>query len=346
MPVVDAAAMVVINLDRAAATLARFRAVNACLGPVRRFRAVEGAACDRAALEQAGVIEPASTVTDGMLGCILSHRALWQETLASGRALTVCEDDAVLAADFPGRAGALLEGLGGDWDIVLWGWNFDSTLALRLLPGVRSYVMHDGLDAAAGVTPADLAAGPARLYPLERAMGTLCYTISPAGAARLLAHCTPIRQMALCFQETAVAFVNVGIDTMMAATYPALRAHVSLPPLAVSPNDAAASTTGATAPAAAQTPPPALAGLPLEALAARAEQAPGEAARLYLAWIDANTGTSPLLHAAWCNLGTALAAAGAPGHAAAAFRHALTIDPGFPPAAHNLRLLEGSAAGP
>jgi predicted O-linked N-acetylglucosamine transferase (SPINDLY family) len=60
---------------------------------------------------------------------------------------------------------------------------------------------------------------------------------------------------------------------------------------------------------------------------------------LYQRWIDANTGTSPILHAAWFNLGVLFAATGDQANAAIAYGNALTLKPDMYEAAINLGLL-------
>ena len=60
--------------------------------------------------------------------------------------------------------------------------------------------------------------------------------------------------------------------------------------------------------------------------------------RLYQDWIAVNAGGSPLLYAAWFNLGIALARAGDPDRAAVAYGKARELNPTFHPAAVNLGL--------
>jgi tetratricopeptide (TPR) repeat protein len=86
---------------------------------------------------------------------------------------------------------------------------------------------------------------------------------------------------------------------------------------------------------------PRLAGHPFESLVAAMERGrPTLDARteiaLYQAWIDANTGKSPLLFAAWFNLGTALTRLGEHGKAITAYRNALALKPDLYAASINL----------
>jgi predicted O-linked N-acetylglucosamine transferase (SPINDLY family) len=60
---------------------------------------------------------------------------------------------------------------------------------------------------------------------------------------------------------------------------------------------------------------------------------------LYQAWIEGNTGRSPLVFAAWFNLGVVLAAANDHANAATAYRNALVLKPDLHAAAINLGLM-------
>ncbi len=240
---IDPATIVVINLDRSTDRLATFRRDNAHLGPVRRFSAIAGANVDRAELQRRAVISADLDYSDGALGCALSHFALWQDIAGGTRTVTVCEDDAILAHDFVETGNRRLAALPDGWDIVLWGWNFDSWLVFQILPGRPAFLMHGKQP----VTSADLAAAeslPAspQLFRLYRACGTLSYTISPKGAAGMLARCRPLRPYPILMPEIKLRLANRGIDLMMSAMYPQMQAYVSLPPLAVSPHVKAVST--------------------------------------------------------------------------------------------------------
>ena len=96
--------------------------------------------------------------------------------------MTVCEDDAIFNRHFSRRAEAILSGLPRDWDIILWGWNFDSILHVELIEGMGQMVMH--------FDPSKLGASNGRVsgevydvLPLRlvTAFGTICYSVSPKG---------------------------------------------------------------------------------------------------------------------------------------------------------------------
>ncbi len=131
----------------------------------------------------------------------------------------------------------MLNGLPGDWDYVLWGWNFDTVLAVDLLPGISQTVMICDQESLRGRLHifqdlnCDVAA-----YPLLCAFGTMAYSISPGGARKLLGSCRPLRPFKMAIGSANFTVDNTSIDVMMSALYPQLRAFVCVPPLVVSPN--------------------------------------------------------------------------------------------------------------
>jgi len=242
-----------INLDRSAERLARFHAANGFLSNVQRFAAIDGGALDRRDLVSRGVIDAQLSYSDHDLGCALSHMRLWETALKKDAALTVFEDDAVVNRRFAQRSAALLNGLPGDWDYVLWGWNFDTVLAVDLLPGISQTVMMCDQESLRGRLHMfqDLNFDVAAL-PLLCAFGLMAYSISPGGARKLLGSCRPLRPFKLIIGNPDFSVDNTSIDVMMSALYPQLRAFVCVPPLVVSPNVRERPPAPAPAPAPAQ----------------------------------------------------------------------------------------------
>lgn len=67
----------------------------------------------------------------GAYGCALSHRNLWERALHLDAPLTIAEDDALFRWDFEQRIKDVFDRMPTEWDIILWGWNFDSILSLQ-----------------------------------------------------------------------------------------------------------------------------------------------------------------------------------------------------------------------
>ncbi len=233
----------VINLDRSPDRFTAFAQRNRHLGEVERRSAVDGRTIDRDALAAAGIIQEPLDYTDGAIGVALSHLLAWEQFPAGAPYLTMCEDDAVFHPQFTDRAPALIASLPADWDIVLWGWNFDTYLYCDLLPGVSPAVVHFNADL--GPERLDrfqtlaLAPQPLRLI---RAWGLLAYSVSAAGAAKLRKACLPLTPATVTYPELGGDWPNSGLDVMLNGLYPTLAAFVSFPPLALTPNDQATST--------------------------------------------------------------------------------------------------------
>jgi hypothetical protein len=129
------------------------------------------------------------------------------------------------------------------WDIVLWTNNFDWPVQL-LPPALGAAVLQ--YDPAALDKQLDqfraLTAPPA-LMKLGSAAGTSCYSISPAGAARMLADCLPLGRISASYvPKPGYGWDNMGIDVEMSRHYAKWQAFLAVPPLAVTPNDQTTST--------------------------------------------------------------------------------------------------------
>jgi GR25 family glycosyltransferase involved in LPS biosynthesis len=231
-----------INLDRTPERWATFQALNQGIVPFERVRAVDGLQLDRAEMVRAGLLADPALYTDGALGCALSHLALWRACLQSGAPLTLCEDDAIFHPDFPAHLDSLAKTSADQFDLVLWGWNFDSVLSADLAPGLPfvsicdQSVMRNSVEAWRGAPLDPL------LLRLRRAFGSPAYTITPRGARRLIEVCFPIRELSVSLPLFEKPFPNSGVDLAMNAAYERLDAYVSFPPLVITPNDLAAST--------------------------------------------------------------------------------------------------------
>ncbi len=237
----------VINLAHSTDRLTRFTRVNGFLRHLETFPAVEGARVDRERLKAAGLLDPQLACSDGTLGCALSHLTIWQRVRDSGAAITVCEDDAVLNRGFEPQAERLIAGLPVDWDLVLWGWNFDAMLFVDLLPGVSPSVMQFSQTSMRQqlerFQALDIEPHPLRLLS---ACGTLCYAVSARGADKLISGCTPMKPIVVRDVDGACTRTVVyGVDHAMAEVYPRIKAYAAFPPLAVSANDKLGSTVQA-----------------------------------------------------------------------------------------------------
>ncbi len=321
----------VISLARTPGRLESFRADNPDLGGWTVFPAVDGAAITAATRDALG---DTALWSAGGVGACLSHLALWRLCVEQGGPLTVCEDDAVVRGDFAEASAALLQRAAG-FDIVLWGWNFDAVMEAELSPGVPAALLGDQ-GALRGAIPGfrDHRGAPS-LLRLRKALGKLCYTVSPAGAASLLARCLPVKPVRLTLPLMPYEIGNVTFDVTAASHYAELSAHIAVPPLAVTRNDWSLSTIRL---------PESLA--PSDALArAEALQAAGRLDEA-VALLQSAATTTPRAAALWSRLGLLLAEGGLLAAAAGALERALALSPADAAAPYNLarvRLLQGRA---
>lgn len=227
----------VINLDRDTDRWARFQRLNSFLPDVVRFRAVEGAGVDRAALAANGFIAEPLTRSDAAMGCACSHIALWFQAVDNDEVVTILEDDSVLAPNFVPAANRFLERLPPDWGLVKWGWNFDSFVWAEIPEGVSlcrmafdEEAMRVNLETFRTSHPSPV---PIRL---RHAFGTQAYTVSPTGARALLDAVLPMTDRIVSFPGFDVALRNASNDVDVNMVYPLIRAYACVPPLAVSEN--------------------------------------------------------------------------------------------------------------
>jgi GR25 family glycosyltransferase involved in LPS biosynthesis len=230
----------VINLERSADRRTEFARNNPHLAP-EWVKAVDGGALTLTDIAQSGLFRPGLDYTAGAYGVALSHHALWSRAAASGQALTVAEDDAIFRADFAEASARVLAALPAEWDIIQWGFNFDSVLALRLFDMSTVISFNHAHTALALAAFRDARPEPAP-WRLEASFGLPCYSITPAGARKFLAGCFPLADFNRTIPSLPQKVRNRGIDIAMTAVYPGVSAFVAFPPLVVTANDRAKST--------------------------------------------------------------------------------------------------------
>jgi len=227
----------VISLDRTADRYASFLARNAHLGEITRASAVDGDTLDRADLHARGLLQPDAAYSNGALGCALSHACVWQIVAGQDAPSIVAEDDAVFRHDFHAAAARVVASLPADWDFMQWGWNFNSILCIDLLPGITPCALvGDQAQLRQNIDRFQESRVPAMPVRLLRAHGAPAYSVSPAGARKLLQLCLPLRAGEVFFPVVNRMAPNNGIDMMMSLAYPHIQAFVSLPPLAATEN--------------------------------------------------------------------------------------------------------------
>ena len=231
-----------INLDRSTERLAKFQRRNAHLHDVVRFSAVDGRLLDREKLIKEGVIAGDCGYTPGNLGSAMSHISLWRLAVDEQQAVTIAEDDGIFSGNFEARSKECLASLAADWDIVLWGFNFNAFVWIDLLPRVSTATMQFFQDQLQRNIDnfKDLEIKPT-LLRLRHLFGIPCYSVTPKGARALLDLCLPLNSALIDFPGFDVRIENNGLDFAMNVAYPSLNAFVCIPPLVVAENRGEAS---------------------------------------------------------------------------------------------------------
>ncbi|TFZ08188.1 glycosyltransferase family 25 protein [Ramlibacter humi] len=228
----------VISLQRHARRREQFRRRNAHLN-FTFFDAVDGSRLTADEVRASGAFtrEVEATYQAHAYGAALSHWHLWKEAAAAGAPLTIAEDDAVFRHDFAERSREVLAGLPADWDLVLWGWNFDTLLHVHPMGNVSSVAMlFDQPQLRQAVDEFQPQRTPVQAWRLRMAFGLPAYTLSPRGAAQMLALCFPLRPFTLQVPVFNHRMGNIGVDCATNVAYPQTQSFACFPPLAVTPN--------------------------------------------------------------------------------------------------------------
>ena len=222
-----------INLDRSTDRLATFKERNHHLENISRVSGTDGARLDRAELIGAGIIADDLLYLPGALGCALSHVGLWEKAASEDRVITIFEDDVFCSPAFTKESVRLVSSLPKDWDVMVWGFNFDPAFiwvdlgfSKAKLEFYRRRKPRDYQEFQAG-----------RLSPsavrLAHSFGTIAYSVSPKGARTLLKHCIPLRKRFIPFPGTNVVVKDEGIDMAMSGIYEKMQAFICIPPLVI-----------------------------------------------------------------------------------------------------------------
>lgn len=237
----------VLNLERREDRRAQFRHWNAET-PGLRFefvKAVDSIELDVEQVRRATLLTEDAQIPAGHLACALSHRSILLKAQSEERPFFICEDDAVFRLDFYSQWMIILSQLPTDWDIVLFGYNFDSAISMELIPGVQSFLSafdNKPIDSRMLSQFRQCFQG-VLLRRLANAFGTLAYAVSPKGAEKLLNSCFPLRNDVVpipCLHRAVRAF---SLDCLMNKYYRDWNAYAAFPPLAVTPNDKLQSDT-------------------------------------------------------------------------------------------------------
>lgn len=214
----------VISLDRTPERRQKFSEANPKLN-FEFFSAVDGTVLSREIMEDKELFsEPNRLVSVGAYGNALSHLSLWNTCINTCKSLTILEDDAIVREDFEVCALRMIASAPQDWDLLVWGWNFDNVLRMDFEHAFSTsntrfdeVMLRSNLDLFKKTTTQP------NFYKLIECWGTPAYSISSAGAKKLKSLCFPLRGV-------------YAIDHAMNKNFRFVNALVAFPPLVVTPN--------------------------------------------------------------------------------------------------------------
>jgi GR25 family glycosyltransferase involved in LPS biosynthesis len=181
--------------------------------------------------------QPLNSMSLGAYGCALSHLSLWEQVIECNIPLTISEDDAIFRNDFEYQSEKVIKMLPNDWDIILWGWNFNSILSLNEFSQVSPTVMLFSQKKMRN-NISIFKSGLNATFPfrLDKCFGTPAYTISPNGAKKFKELCFPMVNFELFFPVLNKKISNSGIDIAMNKIYATTQSFVCFPPLVLTEN--------------------------------------------------------------------------------------------------------------
>lgn len=178
------------------------------------------------------------------LGSSTSHIDLWKLCVAKNKPITILENDAILAPDFSRTVEELTSQV-PDFDFIQWGWNWDAIFTARFLGAFGTVITHFSQpEIPMHISYFQQLHVPRTLISLVQSFGIHCYTVSPKGAAALLAQCLPLNLSFIDRRDVGLYFRATTIDGVMNRVYPCINAYAAWPPLTIVENDAANSTVG------------------------------------------------------------------------------------------------------
>ncbi len=162
------------------------------------------------------------------------HKELWNEAVTNNVDYTIAQDNAVLHQDFVAQSNQILKNLPPAWDIILWGWMFDSILHVDLLADLkRCLIYSDKFSLAQRHEEFQQSKSTGIALRLQNALGIFAYTISSSGAAKLMQLCFPLAAHTVELPGLDKPLDNTRLDIEMNRHYELINAYVCCSPLAI-----------------------------------------------------------------------------------------------------------------
>jgi GR25 family glycosyltransferase involved in LPS biosynthesis len=206
------------------------------------FDAFDGAELSKKVIQDTSLFSPNLVYTKGAYGCALSHLYLWDISIEKNQIITIIEDDTILRDDFEIQKNIMMKQK-SNWDIILWGWNFDHVLSLNLIPNISPIMMlfnQNQLRESTDIFKKETY--ESTLFPLDKTFGIPAYSISPKGALFFKEYCFPLQPFEIVFPLMNRKMQNNGIDIAMNRIYSSSRSFACFPPIAITKNEKEIST--------------------------------------------------------------------------------------------------------
>jgi GR25 family glycosyltransferase involved in LPS biosynthesis len=235
----------IIHVERHESRKEQFLINNATLKNFSWYRAIEGSNINFTNLLEEGIISPKFEMIPNSLGLTLTVIELLKKCVEINEPITIMEDDAIAIPNFEKTSETLLESIGGNFDVIFWGWNFDALM--WLLPFGEKHpikivsdriqekkLLPDFTENFQDVTH--------QLVPLGHQWGTMCWSVSPEGASKILDKILPIDTEPYEKSHLGLWVKPIAVDELIGKLIPGLLAYTCFPPLCFAINDKTEST--------------------------------------------------------------------------------------------------------
>lgn len=180
----------------------------------------------------------------GSIACGLSHIRLWETCVILNRPILILENDAKLIDDFEYKLDELMERLPPNWDLTMFGHNWDAPLFVDFFEeefGTARIAMNQTL-LQKNFDQTNFADKVPKLFKLRVSWGTHCYLISPTGAEKFLERIPKLDNRSFNVPRTGLTLTPNSLDGLMNEHYRDLNCFITLPHWSFVMNDHKLST--------------------------------------------------------------------------------------------------------
>ena len=235
----------VIHVDAHHVRKKQFLINNPALANFTWFRAIEGSTVDFQKLLEDGIINPGLEMIPNSLGLTLTVLELLKMCVEINEPITIMEDDAIAHPNFEKTSETLLESISKTFDVIFWGWNFDALM--WLLPFGAKHpikIVSDRIQEKEFLPEfsENFQGVNHQLIPLGHQWGTMCWSVSPEGARKILDRILPIDTEAYEKRHLNLWVKPIAVDELIGKLIPDIIAFTCFPPLCFAINDKTEST--------------------------------------------------------------------------------------------------------